>query len=65
MNITQKTFFSIIGILFLLLTDLHAARLVFGWEAVSGGWQIPMWVSWIAIVLTGFLSFKSWKIMKK
>lgn len=61
----QKTFLGITGVLFLLMTILHVARIIFGWNAIIGGWVIPLWVSWIAIVLAGFLSFQSWKLMKK
>jgi hypothetical protein len=27
-----------------------------GWEVMIGGWSVPMWFSWIAIAVAGFLS---------
>jgi hypothetical protein len=28
-----------------------------GWEIVIGSWSVPMWVSWIGLVVAGALSF--------
>ena len=42
----QKTFSLIAGIVFLVVGLLHVARIIFAWEVVMGGWEVPMWLSW-------------------
>jgi len=32
-------------------------RIFFGWPAVIGGWTVPMWLSWIGLVVTGGMSY--------
>ena len=39
------------GIIFLVIAALHAVRLALGWEAMIGGWQVPMWLSVVAVVV--------------
>jgi hypothetical protein len=36
---------------------LHLLRIVLGWEAVVGGWSIPMWFSWVAMIVTVVLAY--------
>jgi len=43
-------------VLFLIIAALHLLRIVFGWPAQIGGWSIPVWVSWLALVATGVLA---------
>jgi hypothetical protein len=33
------------------------ARIVFGWSAVIGGWSVPMWLSWVGIIVAGALAY--------
>jgi len=54
----QRLFCLAGGIIFSTVALLHAARIVFQWEALIGGWQVPEWVSWIAIFVAGFLGYK-------
>ncbi|QQG46559.1 MAG: hypothetical protein HYY55_01795 [Candidatus Niyogibacteria bacterium] len=63
MNI--KTFYSTVGIIFALIFILHSARIIFGWSAVIGGLEIPMWVSWIAVFVAGFLIYQGNKFRKQ
>jgi len=43
-------------VLFLIIAAVHLLRIVFGWPAQIGGWSIPVWVSWLALVATGVLA---------
>lgn len=38
----QKIFSTITLVIFSLIALLHALRLVYGWSAVIGGWEVPM-----------------------
>ena len=55
---SQKTFTMIVSVIFgLVALLLHVLRIFFGWPAVIGGWTVPMWLSWIGLVVTGGLSY--------
>jgi hypothetical protein len=54
---SQKTFTIIVSVIFGLVALLHVLRIFFGWSAVIGGWTVPMWLSWIGLVVAGGLSY--------
>jgi len=53
----DKLFHLIAGTIFALVALLQALRIYMGWPVVIGGWSAPMWLSWIAIVVAGSLSY--------
>ena len=53
----QKTFSAVAGGIFALVALLHLSRIYMGWPAVIGSWAVPMWVSWIGLVVAGGLSY--------
>ena len=62
---SQKTFSLVAGLIFFVVAVLHILRLVIGWHAVLAGWTIPMWVSWIALPIAGFLAFEGLRLSRK
>lgn len=55
--ITSSIIFCLVGVLQLL-------RLVMQWAVVIGGWHLPMWVSIVAVLVAGFLSFAGFRLAK-
>jgi len=53
----QKAFFVLAGVIFALVALLHLLRIYMGWTVVIGSWTAPMWLSWIALVVAGGLSY--------
>ncbi len=53
----QKTFTLLAGVIFAIVALLHLLRIYMGWPVVIGDWPMPMWVSWIAFVVAGGLSY--------
>ena len=53
----SKSYFLLTAILFSIICLLQLSRIAFGWEAVIGGWSVPMWISWLAVVVTAVLAF--------
>lgn len=53
----QKTFNQIAGLIFAVVALLHLLRAYMGWQIVIGDWTVPMWLSWIAFVVTGGLAY--------
>lgn len=60
----QKTFTGTASVVFSLIAVLHALRLVFGWDAVIGGWSVPHWISGVAVVLFGYLGYSGFNVRK-
>ena len=56
------TYYKVTGFIFLIIFVLHLWRLIQGWEAVIGGTVIPMWVSWLALVVSGLLAWNGLKM---
>ena len=53
----QKAYNTISAVVFLIVGLLHLLRIIFGWPAQIGGLNIPLWVSWLAVVVTGALAY--------
>ena len=54
---TEKAFATIAAVIFALVALLHLLRLVMGWSIVVDSWTVPMWVSWVGLVVAGGLSY--------
>lgn len=52
-----KTVLWINVVLFSLIGILHLLRLLRGWPAQIGGWDLPLWLSVIALILSGVLVY--------
>ena len=61
---TQRSFFLITSILFLLIALLHAVRLLQGWQVTIGGAVVPFWVSGIGLAISGFLDYEGFLLSK-
>ena len=59
---TQRRFNGLAGTIFALVALLHALRLLFGWEAVIGGWVVPRWFSVLGLLVAGTLAFLAWQL---
>jgi hypothetical protein len=55
----ERTLLLITGFLLFIVALAHVTRLVFGWDIVIGGFYIPLWLSWLGVVLTLYLSYAS------
>lgn len=51
----MRRYLQISGAIFGIVTIVHILRLAFGWSAEIAGWNVPLWVSWVAIVAAGAL----------
>ncbi len=62
MHIKQKTtYITTVAVIFLLIAVVHALRLVYGWEGVIGGWEVPFSLSWIVVILAAYLSWQGFR----
>lgn len=58
----QKNYNLVTGLLFSLFTLGHVYRSLTGGDLVMGAVSIPLWASWLAIVIAGFLAFSAFRL---
>ena len=58
----QRTFFTVSGILFGVIALMHLARILGGWPAHIGTFEAPMWLSWVAMAVAGYLAFSAFRL---
>ncbi len=53
----ERIFFLVTAVVFAVAGGSHLLRVAFGWDATIAGWSVPMWVSWVAAVVTAVLAY--------
>ena len=43
------------GVVFAVVALAHVVRLALDWPAQVAGWVVPIWISWVAILVAGAL----------
>ena len=61
----NKNYLTVVTVIFALITVVHGLRIISGWSTEIGGWTVPMWVSWLAVLVAGYLAYTGFKMMKK
>ena len=51
--------------LFSLIALLHAIRLAYGWHVTIGDIVVPVWVSWIGLVIAAYLAYEGFRLSKR
>ena len=58
---SQKSYYSVTGTIFLVITVLQFLRIINSWPAEIATVAVPMWVSWVAVLLAGYLAYHGLK----
>jgi cytochrome c biogenesis protein CcdA len=61
----QKSYLQLAGAIFALVALAHLVRAVLGLPIVIAGWIVPIWLSWLAFVIAGALSWFGWSLAKR
>ena len=48
-----------------MIAVAHLARIVYGWEITLNTLAIPMWVSWTALAVMGFLAYSGLQLARE
>jgi uncharacterized membrane protein len=62
---TQRTFSVVTSGLFFLIALLHAVRLLRGWQVTIGDVVVPLWVSWIGLVIAAYLAYQGFRLASR
>lgn len=58
-TLRERTALIVIGIIFAIVALAHWVRIAFGIDIVLGSWLVPVWLSWIGVLVTTYLSYLS------
>lgn len=62
---SKKTYYNTASTLFTVIAFLHLFRALNQWEAVVAGVPIPVWISWVAVLLAGYLAVRGFSYVRK
>lgn len=65
MAMNQRTFSLAAGLIFLVVALMHFSRLALRWNVTLDGWTAPMWVSWVALPVAGYLAFEGLRLSRR
>jgi len=60
-----KAFSLVAGVIFALVALFHLVRIFMELTVIIGDWPIPMWVSWIALVVAGGLALLGLRLSER
>jgi hypothetical protein len=60
--VNQKTFLAVSGTIFGVIALLHLARILAGWPARIGTFDVPTWCSWVSLVVAGGLACSAFRL---
>jgi hypothetical protein len=63
--VSQKTFSLLASAIFSLIALGHLSRLVFKWSVSLGGWAVPFWINWVALLIFAYLAYQGFRLGKK
>jgi len=51
------------GLIFMLVALAHLARLIYGWQIQLADILLPMWVSWVGLVIPALLALWAFSVI--
>jgi hypothetical protein len=57
-----RSFSLVAGIIFTIIALLHFVRIIYGWDPVVEGWTVPKWLSWVALIVSGYLGYEGLRL---
>lgn len=61
----KKTYYTTAATIFTIVALAHLIRAIQEWEAVVAGASVPVWFSWVAVVLAGYLAVRGFQFSRK
>lgn len=59
-GMSKQTYFYVAAGVFIVAGGLHLVRALSGWDLIIAGVEIPVWVSWAAVILGGYLAYRGY-----
>jgi hypothetical protein len=61
----KKTYYTTAATVFAIVALAHLIRAMQEWEAIVAGAAIPVWFSWVAVALAGYLAIRGFQLAGK
>lgn len=58
----SKTYYNTTAIIFAAIAFMHLLRAVNAWSVQMGDWIVPIWFSWAAVFIAGYLAYWGFKL---
>jgi len=63
--VSQKSFLGVSGTVFGIIAILHLLRITYGWQAQIGSFAVPTWLSWLSLLIAGYLAITAFSLLRK
>ena len=54
---SRNTYTTLTAAIFVVVAIAHLLRIILGWSVEIGGWSVPFWLSWLALLVAGSLGY--------
>jgi len=61
----KKQFLTLAAVIFGIVALLHLLRSIFSWSLVVENFSVPLYFSYIAVIILGYLSWQMYNLSKK
>jgi hypothetical protein len=62
---SQKVYLALSGTIFGVIAVLQLTRAIYGWHAQVATFEVPVWLSWVAAVVAGYLAISAFILLRK
>jgi hypothetical protein len=62
---SDKAFSATAATIFGIVALVHLLRLIMGWSIVIDAWAVPMWLSWVGLLVAGALSYFGMRLARR
>ena len=59
------SYHTITGLIFAAIALAHVVRIAYGWHAEIGGWEVPLSLSWAALLIAAYFAYQGLRLGKK
>ena len=56
---SERALLYLVGTVFLAVALAHFLRITLGWNLILGTYAVPIWISWIGVVIAAYFSYSS------
>lgn len=61
----EYLYYQTVAIVFSVIGIVHLVRALQGWEIEVSGAAIPVWVSWAAFIIAGYLAIRGFQMAQR
>lgn len=63
--LTPRKFSYFTVIIFSIVLIVHLMRIIYDWKFTIADWEVPMGLSWAAVIILAYLDYQGFKIGTK